>query len=350
MSSEKLNILFLQTINPGVCYYRMLCFAQKMSQLGLARCRLFPEWDPNRLLSPDWERKLKENLHELEAQTTWADVVVCQYINSPEGLSVVQAIKETRPCIMEVDDYFKQVPYQSLAYDYNAPGDIQDLWATRQMIESSAIIVSTPWLRDQYLEFNKTVKVIPNCIDFDLWDSFERKKHDLVRVGWIGGATHGADLKMIKETLYEILKAYENAEVYIVSSPPPEWSKAERMHLIDKWVTMDYYARHVKELSFDIGLVPLRDNLFNRGKSNLRFLEYSACKIPTVASMVEPFKNDNHHCKATDDSDWLAMIGHLVRDISYRHDLGQSAYEYVKTKYNLENVARDYAGFLKEQT
>ena len=345
---NKPKVLFLQTVNPGVCFWRMYQFAQEMSRLDLAHCRIFPDFDVNRIESPDWERKLKDNIGELEAQCDWADVVVCQYINSPEGLSVVQAIKENRPILMEVDDYFKQVPYQSLAYDCNRPGDGQDLWATRQLIESSGVIVSTPWLEQQYKEYNDNVKCMPNCIDFSLWDSYIPIPHDLIRVGWIGGATHEGDLKLAKDALFTLLEEQPGIEVHIVSAPPPSWEKHDRLHMINKWVTIDKYAQHVKELSFDIGISPLRDNLFNRGKSNLRGLEYSACGIPTVASKVEPYRNGLPLFHATNWTEWTETLGFLIDNEEQRKRKGQEAYDYARENFNLEKVAVQYADYLKE--
>ena len=257
-----------------------------MSELGLAHCRMFPEWDVNRMNSPDWEHHLKENINELEAQVQWADIIVCQYINSPEGLSVVQSMRDIKPTLMEVDDDLQHVPHQSVAYDFNRPGDAQDFWATRQLMESTGVIVSTPYLAQYYAPFNQNVKCIPNCIDFSLWDKHQPIEHPLIRIGWIGGATHEGDLKLVKDALFHLLSEHNNIEIYIVSAPPPKWPEHERLTMMNQWVNIDQYPKHVKELSFDIGIIPLRDNLFNRGKSNLRGLEYSACGIPSVASWV----------------------------------------------------------------
>jgi glycosyltransferase involved in cell wall biosynthesis len=346
--SEKIKVLFLSTINPGVCFYRQYQFAQKMSELGLARCRIFPEWNPSVLTSPDWERKLDQNLGELEAQVEWADIIVCQYINSPEGLSIVQAMRDIKPTLMEVDDDFKHVPHQSIAYEYNKPGEAQDLWATRQMMESTGVVVSTPYLVNYFKEFNSNIKCIPNCIDFNLWDKYQPTTHPLLRVGWIGGATHEGDLRLVKDALFSLLLEHQNIEIFIVSAPPPKWSYHERLHLVSQWVNIDKYAQHVKELSFDIGIVPLRDNLFNRGKSNLRALEYSACGIPTVASWVEPFKNGLPVATAKSYEFWVTELNKLISDEEDRRQRGFASYEYVKEFYNLDKVAVMYADYLKD--
>ena len=348
MSLKKFNILFIQTINPGVCFYRQYQFAKRISELGLAHCRIFPDFDPKRQLAPDWEHKLDENIVELEEQVAWADVIVCQYINSPEGLATVQSMRDLKPTLMEVDDDFKHVPYQSVAYEYNRPGDAQDLWATRQLMESHGVIVSTPYLAKYFQEFNPNIKCIPNCIDFKLWDTFSPSPHSLTRIGWIGGATHEGDLKLVRDALFSLLSEHKDIEIYIVSAPPPAWENHDRLHLINKWVEIDEYPRHVKELSFDIGIVPLRDNLFNRGKSNLRALEYSACKIPSICSWVEPFKNGLPVATARGYEFWITELKKLISDEEERKVRGEMAYEYVKEFYNLDKVAAMYADYLKE--
>jgi len=348
MHDDKIKVLFLYTVNPGVAYYRMVCFAQKMGELGLAHCRLFPDFDTSRDFSPDWERKLNENIHELEEQIKWADVVVCQYVDSPEGLSFVEAVRDLRPCFMEIDDYLAQVPYQFPVYDGNKPGDSQHFWSTRQMVESTGVITTTQYLADSFKKYNQNVKIIPNCMDFDMWDKLEEHKNGKTRLGWIGGATHGSDLKLIQNVLYQTLDIYPDIEAYIVSCPLPDWPKRDRLTLLNKWAPIDKYPEHLKSLSFDIGLCPLRDNTFNRGKSNLRYLEYSACKIPTVASRVEPFLMEYRGRVAWDDESWFENMSELIENKDLREEEGFEAYYEVKKKFNLNNVAKQYAEYLRE--
>jgi glycosyltransferase involved in cell wall biosynthesis len=345
----QMKVLFIYTVNPGVAYYRLVCFAQKMGKLGIAHCRMFPDWNTERFLSPDWERNLGQNIHELEEQINWADVVVCQYVDSAEGFSFVQATMHLKPCLMEIDDNLAQVPHQFPVYEQNRPGDAQHLWSTRQMVESNAVITTTEYLAVEFRKYNATVKVIPNCIDFDVYDSMKSHSNELVRLGWIGGATHGSDLKLIQDVLYKVLDKYERSEVYIVSCPPPEWPKHERLHMVNRWVPIDKYPSFLKELSFDIGLCPLRDNAFNRGKSNLRYLEYSACKIPTIASDVEPFRKDYKGPLANTDEEWFDHISKLIEDLDYRLQTGWNGYYHVKDNFNLDHIAVEYADFLKEQ-
>lgn len=345
----KPKVAFLYTINPGVTWYRFYQFMQRMSELNLVESMLFPDWDAKRLMTPNWERKMKENFPMIHEIVSWADMVVIQYIYSPEGLSLVQAVRDNKPCFMEVDDFFSGVPHSSIAFDSNAPGDSQDYWSTRQMMESTGVIVTTQWLKNQYSKYNPNIHIIPNCIDFRLWDK-EPKENEKVRIGWIGGATHEGDLKMVKEALYEVLDKYENVEVVICSSPPPNWTIHPKLKLMDKWAFIDEYANHVKSLNFDIGIAPLRDHNFNRAKSNLRYLEFSACGIPTVASDVEPFKKDFSGVNCSTHQEWVNALSRFIEDPEYRKREGQKAHDLVYDKFNLDKVCLDYYRLIMETT
>ncbi len=344
------KVLFIQTFVPGVTYYRMYCFAQKMGEMELAHSRIFPAWDPKKVVNPDWEDKIDDYKQTLMQMVKWADVVVSQYVSTPGGYSMIKTISEFKPCFMEVDDYFKQLPSQHPAFQTCTPGEGQDYYATQQLMISHGVICSTQYLADLYEKFNNKVYVIPNCVDFEEWDKYSSLKHNKVRIGWIGGSSHGEDLKLCKDALYKILETHPEAEVYIVSCPPPNWNHIPGMNMVNKWTTIDKYPKYVKELSFDIGIAPLRDNYFNRGKSNLRYLEYSACGIPTVASLVEPFKKDFVGKIAIEKEEWVESLSKLIENKSYRESLGAYAYKDSKKEFNLKKVAEKYAGILGEVT
>jgi len=351
MPDDKVRVLFLQTNNPGVVWYRMFQFAQKMSDLGLAHSRMFPTWNPVdlTLTMKDWETEYEKVMPTLTDMVEWADFVVFQYIHSEKGLSIAQAIRDLKPTFVEVDDSFSHVPFESIAYDSNRPGYALDVWATRQIMECHGVITTTDNLKNHYLQYNNNVNVIPNCIDFDLWDSYETHKNERIRIGWVGGDTHAGDLKLVKDVLYQILDEYPNVEAYIVCGNPPKWEKHQRLHMVATWAYITDYAKMVKDFSFDIGLVPLKDNYFNRGKSNLKYLEYSACRTPTVASAVEPFRSDFKGLLVEKDEDWYIYLRELIEDEDFRLKIGQNAYFHVKEEFNLNKIAVEYSDLIKKQ-
>ena len=94
-------------------------------------------------------------------------------------------------------------------------------------------------------------------------------------------------------------------------------------------------------------------NGFISHNSNLRWLEYSALKIPTIASKVEPFKRSitdgiNGILVDYDSDEWIQAISELIEDKAKREDMGQTAYKTVKKDYNTEKIAGDYLNLLKD--
>ncbi|MDI6787553.1 MAG: glycosyltransferase, partial [Planctomycetota bacterium] len=87
-------------------------------------------------------------------------------------------------------------------------------------------------------------------------------------------------------------------------------------------------------------------NGFTNHNSNLKWLEYSARKIPTIATDIECYNQDikqgetGYLCKSPND--WIAALSELIEDKGKRRKMGQNAYDDVKAKYNIKNNAHKY--------
>jgi len=207
---------------------------------------------------------------------------------------------------------------------------------------------------------HKPVYVVKNSIDFDIWDKVEPwqllppKKEGVVRIGYTGCGNHNGDLEVIKKALVAIINDFENVEI-VMSCPFPILDDIQhpRFFRSDRWVSMPKYPSLVKGWDLDVGIAPLRDTNFNRAKSNLRWLEYSALSLPTVASEVYPFKNSIEHGKTgfvigNSNKVWYDTLKDLIQDKEKRVKVGQEAYKEVKKNYNLEEVSKGYLSILKE--
>ena len=173
----------------------------------------------------------------------------------------------------------------------------------------------------------------------------------MVRIGWAGGGSHVKDLEFILPAINNILKAHKNVEFHLLGGAPPSFSGNKRIKSQVKWYSIDKYPQAVRDLDLDIAIAPLRDNAFNRGKSNLRWLEYSALKIPTIASNIEPFKcieDGKTGLLATEVGEWEDMMSFLIKSKDERDRIGQEAYKKVKKDFNVEKWALVYADNIKQ--
>jgi glycosyltransferase involved in cell wall biosynthesis len=195
---------------------------------------------------------------------------------------------------------------------------------------------------------------MPNCIDFNKWDYRKSKKHEnKVVIGWIGGGNHEEDLRIMTEVIPPILSKYKNVEFKFVHGVPTYLRNFDKRvkHTLD-WSDIDKYPDFVASQSFDIGIAPLVYNKFNMSKSNLRWLEYSALKVPTVATRIEPYTNSIEHGKtgylADTVDEWIESLSGLIEDGQKRKQIGVNAYISVQENYNLDKVTHSYIETLKE--
>lgn len=95
---------------------------------------------------------------------------------------------------------------------------------------------------------------------------------------------------------------------------------------------------------FDLSLAPLKENVFNNCKSNLKMLEAGAYSLPIICSDVVPYNTDGVNGKncfllKEKGNDWGKTIVKVLKDSQLRSDLGGELNRLVKEKYDAHKVA-----------
>lgn len=184
------------------------------------------------------------------------------------------------------------------------------------------------------------VSVIPTTVDTGLYHvGPERPPADRgpVRVGWIGSP------QSISQTLYphvEMLAHLQRElgfEFVIVSRPRPDpprhglrWQYVEWSPEVETRI-----AEH-----FDIGIMPLLDEPFQRGKCGCKLLQYMAAGLPSVASPVginrELIGDGERGFTASTPNEWRHSLAALLADAGQRHHLGRAGRRFVSTHYSVD--------------
>lgn len=366
-TSEKLRVYFGFTQLAGVVYYRMGGFIKKFQdneKLGIEPAHDRIDYQLSEAHT-QWQYRLDNRFitDDLDALIKVADMTVWQIISSKRGVPFLMAAKDLhkKPIITEVDDWLFDVPSYNIASNPFKPNSDPEWMAYKQIELSDAIIVSTQFLKDSILELfpGKTIYVIPNGIDFDIWDNlkdnkgtFYPKVEGRIRIGFTGCSNHNGDLELIKRPLKKILEEFPNVE-FITYSNFEALKDLPRTIITNKWLPITHFPGEIRNWQMDIGIAPLRDNNFNRAKSNLRWIEYSALRVPTICSKVYPFENSVKHgvdgilC-ASSDLDWYEKLKDLIVNEEKRRSIGENAYNRVKQDFNMDTIAGRYADVLKE--
>lgn len=205
------------------------------------------------------------------------------------------------------------------------------------------------------------VETLPNCLNLEHWEPVEIvKPKDEIRLLWQGGASHFDDWATIAEPITEVLKKYPNVKLIMMGTHFPGATKhmnPEQVETHDSWTTFDAHPYRMKLTGADIGLIPLQDSFFNRCKSNIKYVEYSALKIPTVAAGIPPYSPSIEHGKtgflANTKAEWVEQVSALVEDAALRKTTGEAARRWVEKNHDASKQAilweRVYLKHLKKK-
>jgi hypothetical protein len=250
------------------------------------------------------------------------------------------------------DDYLRVDDNNPMGHGSMNPENVTGLNAWLKGVD--AITVSTEYLKNYYLEAVKTkvpIYVMPNSIDFKVWDFHHGTRKEISRnkeyvvIGWHGGCSHQTDFEEAHGWIYALAKKYYGkirfAAVGYNFFDLPQYEGGGIRSMVDHYDWSKDTVNFGRNLvMFDIGIAPLSKGVpFNLSKSNIKFLEYSALGIPTVATDIEPYKeiiNGETGFKVDNSVDaWVDCISRLIEDAGLRDRIGENARAFVKKNYNL---------------
>jgi glycosyltransferase involved in cell wall biosynthesis len=328
------------------------------------RC-LFPlqanGWDGDRT-SFGLERMTPENKAKAMAD---ADIVVFHRPERKERLEAARLLKkEGKKIVFDNDDTYKD--YGGFKFNEYMDKQMLDKGLSRInenidtfIKEADLVTCSTEFLKEEYKKINPNVIVLPNCVDPFYFDEPLRNESDIIRIGITGSVGVTSDIEPLKP----IIEHYQNdprVRIVLLSMPPQTeneiykelykeeynfWSKVNmEWHT---YVPADEYYDYLNNLKLDMVIIPRYDSLFNRCKSNLKFLENSALQIPSICqafstgdSPYQQNKSDEPYLLlANTFEEWIEKIELLINDKKLRRELGEKAQKYVFDNYSIEKNA-----------
>lgn len=369
MRKSKFRIAMIPTANAGVNYYRLASLAWQMAKFKNVEVAVFAfKFDMNE--PHPWQEDLRTNpivRRQITSLCDAADVVIWQPTFYPWSLDFFVQMRTMfeKPMLVETDDNYIDVPPWNEAHRSFGPNSQIRKIALEHMRMSDGIVVSTPYLADLYKRFNKSTTLVQNSLDFAEWDPVSPvRRHKRLRLGWIGGRSHTRELLMVAPVIKELLKEFPELWFYVVNSglkhyatatqQPYVFEDCDRVQYTDRNVSINLYPRFMSSFGFDMGIAPLEDCHFNRGKSNLRWLEYSALRIPMVGTDISHYSQtvrdgqDGFLVKDNDLDVWHQKLKALIESAALRETIGEAAYKRVKTDFNIRKTAGAYLRRLKD--
>jgi glycosyltransferase involved in cell wall biosynthesis len=199
------------------------------------------------------------------------------------------------------------------------------------------VVAGNAVLADWAAQHNADVVVIPSCVAVDAYAPKARYElADPPRIGWIGNADNEAYLAAIGSALEQVHER-TGARLTIVGAPARGLGRLEAM--IDR-IAWSEAAQHTALASFDIGVAPVPDAPYERGKCGYKLLQYGAAGLPFVASPVGVNRDILRAfglAAVEAGEDWAAAIAALLeRPAAERAALGRAIRAITQRSYSFD--------------
>ncbi len=210
---------------------------------------------------------------------------------------------------------------------------------------SSHVTVGNEVLAEFARNHTTRVSVIPTTIDTDLYRPVTRSPNPRPVIGWTGSLTTLRYLLELAPTLIR-LRAREDFELRVIGG------QVEIEGLAVTCLPWRAESEVADLLGMDVGLMPLSDDPWSRGKCALKALQYMALGIPPVVSPVgvnaRLIRHGENGLLAASPEEWIASLTALLRDSALRERLGRAARQTVEQEFSARVQAPRVAQVLRE--
>lgn len=200
----------------------------------------------------------------------------------------------------------------------------------RRSVESAEVVIAgNSYLAEQARQFNTNVKIIPTGLDTQAYKGETRKQNTgKLRLVWIGSKSTLAYLAEIKPALEQIGSKFDNVVLKIICD---RFFDLDNMEVEKQPWSLETYRVHL--VNSNIGLSPLPDNRFTRGKCGFKILQYAAAGLPVVASPVgvnAELVREGTGLIANTTEKWVDNVSQLIQNEDLRKQMGEEGRKFVE--------------------
>lgn len=194
-------------------------------------------------------------------------------------------------------------------------------------------------------QFNKNVVLNPTTIDTQNLHNrelYHPQLHDLITIGWTGTHSTLKYLEFLQPVIQALEAKFPNTFRFVViANKKPELSIASL-----EFIRWNKETEISDLLRFDIGVMPLTDDIWAKGKCGFKALQYMALGIPSVISPVgvntEIIEHGKNGLLASSPQKWIAALEQLITNKKLRDELGKKGREKVVTEFSVQSNSQNF--------
>jgi glycosyltransferase involved in cell wall biosynthesis len=255
----------------------------------------------------------------------------------------------------ELDDNLLKVP---LEIDTDRAYQKYGKTLTTLITQASAVSVSTDELKKRISKINPKTLVIPNKISAKVWRGKLNKElsENFVAV-YFGTKSHQKDFELILPALTVIAKKHPEFVLLVIGALDDDYKTPDWVNIISVPPAQRNYPAFVpwlKEITkhANVGLAPLEQNSFNKYKSNLKALEYSALGLPVLASAKTVYDSlvfEGPAIKVVENTpnQWIEALTRIIDDKSNSIMQGMANREWVFRNHSFNENDKRYTTWIR---
>ncbi|MBN2590590.1 MAG: glycosyltransferase family 4 protein [Sedimentisphaerales bacterium] len=245
------------------------------------------------------------------------------------GLETIELLLK-RPRVMDVDDAtWLSKPLGSISIPHLAK-------------RMDVIIAGNNYIADWFSKYCKNIHIVPTSIDTTRYTKKKQNAdNDKFVIGWTGTSSNFSNLKLIEETLARFCTEHKDAYFKIIADEPwhSELISPERIEFV-KW-SREVEVKALQTMT--VGIMPLFDTPWTRGKCSFKMLQYMAVGLPIIVSPVgmnnEVLAKGDIGFAATSSDEWYNALETLYKDKKLQKKSGEKGREVVEHNFSAEAIA-----------
>lgn len=277
-----------------------------------------------------YARRLRQLLTLKSGDIVWVYAELFPWMPAPfERL----AFRGDKPVVYDFDDAFFQ------PYDDHANSAVRRALSGKlePLIKNAALVCAgNDYLKEYADRAGASAIVLPTVVDIDRYVPLPARAAEPLNIGWIGSPSTWTFVRPLLPLLAELCGKHDITVTAVGAGTTAETDRFDGLTFVP-WTEASEIAA---VQAMDIGIMPLPDEAWARGKSGYKLIQYMACGLPVVASPVGVnstiVEDGKTGLLATGMEQWHAMLTRLIGDPGLRAAMGRSGRERAVLHYSLQ--------------
>ncbi len=213
--------------------------------------------------------------------------------------------------------------------------------------QASHVFAGSGELVSYAAQFAASVHLVPTALEQQISEAVVLPHSEQVTIGWIGNNVNLFYLSIIDEALLIMQQQYPSVRFAVMCANPPEGFKTQ-------WEFTPWSSATEKSWlqSIDIGIMPLTDDGWSRGKCAFKLLQYMAMAKPVVASDVgantTAVSNSVNGYLAKTSEEWIQALERLITDRERRNAMGRESLRIFTEQFERRRIQKKIADILHD--